>query len=132
MATPKALFQPPPGSQILTVKLINPVNAGPAILNRFMNPPVPGLSTFKDFPSFSFLLEHSSGRKLVYDLGIRKDWQNYAPKIANYIPTTKYDIRVTKNVTEILEEGGVRVRDIEGIIWRWVLYLALKFSLLCY
>ncbi|KAI9046039.1 MBL fold metallo-hydrolase [Aspergillus affinis] len=115
--TESVLFPITSGDTPITVKLINPVNAGPAILNRFMAPPVSVLETFTSFPSLCFLLEHPSGRKLVWDLGIRKDYLNYAPKIAEYIPTTKYRIDVEKNVAEILEEHGVRGEDIEAVIW---------------
>ena len=117
--TDSALFPVPSGKTPITVKLINPVNAGPAILNRFMAPPVSGLDAFTSFPSLCFLLEHPSGRKLVWDLGIRKDYMNYAPKIAEYIPTTKYRIDVEQNVVDILEEHGVRSKDIEAVIWRY-------------
>ncbi|KAL4966602.1 MBL fold metallo-hydrolase [Aspergillus stella-maris] len=106
----------PPGSPI-TVKLINPVNFGPSHLHRFMSPAVPGLETFARNPSFSFLLEHSSGRKLVFDLGIRKDWDGYAPKIAEYIPTTGYRIEIKKDVMDVLVEGGVKLDEVEGVIW---------------
>lgn len=108
----------PPGDEIVTVKLMNPVNFGPAILQRFMAPPVPGLETFKTSPSLCFVLEHSSGRKLVFDLGIRKDHSNYSPTIAAYLPTTNYDIQVDKNVADILQEGGIALRDVEAVIWR--------------
>lgn len=118
MAEAASRVKLPEGGQTITVKLINPVDFGPAILSRFMAPPVPGLETFPTSPSHSFLLEHSSGRKLVFDLGIRKDYQNYSPKIASYIPTTKYDIQVTSNVADILEDGGVKLKEIEAVIWR--------------
>ncbi|KAF4555239.1 Cytochrome P450-like protein 80 [Elsinoe fawcettii] len=107
----------PPGGTSVTVKLINPVNFGPAILQRFMAPPVPGLETFKTSPSLSFLIEHPSGRRLVWDLGIRKDYQNYSPSIAAYLPTTKYSIEVEKNVIDILREGGIEPQSIEAVIW---------------
>ncbi|KAJ5388661.1 hypothetical protein N7509_011202 [Penicillium cosmopolitanum] len=119
-----------PAGQAITVKLINTVNFGPAQLHRFMAPPVPGMETHPSNPSFSFLLEHSSGRKLVFDLGIRKDYQNYAPKIAEYIPTTKYQIEVTKNVIDILEEEGIKGEDIEAVIWRRVLMERFKDAML--
>ncbi|KAJ5568084.1 hypothetical protein N7450_010570 [Penicillium hetheringtonii] len=106
-----------PAGRAITVKLINTVNFGPAQLHRFMGPEVPGMKTHPSNPSFSFLLEHDSGRKLVFDLGIRKDYQNYAPKIAEYIPTTKYDIDVQKNVIDILQEGNIKGEDIEAVIW---------------
>lgn len=112
----------PSSQSTLSVKLINPVNAGPSRLHRFMAPAVPGMETHDNFPSFSFLLEHAaSGRKLVWDLGIRKDYQNYSPKIASYIPTTGYTIQVEKNVADILAENGVRGEDVEAVIWRYFL-----------
>ncbi|KAI1880418.1 hypothetical protein JX265_002039 [Neoarthrinium moseri] len=117
MSDQHSQLQLPAGREVVTVKLMNPVNFGPAILERFMAPPVPGLETFKTSPSHSFLLEHPLGRKLVFDLGIRKDYQNYSPKIAAYIPTTKYNIEATKNVVEILEEGGIEPKDVEAVIW---------------
>ncbi|KAK7420264.1 hypothetical protein QQX98_002919 [Neonectria punicea] len=110
--------QVPAGWETIVVKLINPVNFGPAILKRFMAPPVPGLETFQTSPSFSFLLEHPSGRKLVFDLGIRKDYNNYSPSIAEYLPSTNYDIQVQKNVVEILEKAGIAAQEIEAVIWR--------------
>ncbi|KPM42364.1 hypothetical protein AK830_g4213 [Neonectria ditissima] len=79
-------IQIPTDGETVVVKLINTVNFGPAILKRFMEPPVPGLETFQTSPSFSFLLEHHSGRKLVFDLGIRKDYDNYSQSITDYLP----------------------------------------------
>ncbi|KAM5344096.1 hypothetical protein ACJ41O_012633 [Fusarium nematophilum] len=107
----------PPGEAIQAVRLINPVNFGPAIIKRFMEPPVPGLETFTSSPSLSFLLEHRSGRKLVFDLGIRKDYENYSPTIAKYIPTTNYDIKVMGSVADILRDNGVSLDRVEGVIW---------------
>lgn len=109
----------PAGEEVVSVKMINAVNFGPSILKRFMAPPVPGLETFESCPSLSFLVEHPTGRKLVWDLGIRKDYHNYAPEIAAYIPTTKYNIQVTDNVADILGDHGM-LQDIEAVIWRSV------------
>jgi hypothetical protein len=121
-----ARVQLPRGDIVVSVSLVNPVNFGPAVLSRFMAPAVPGLEKFQSSPSHSFLLEHPSGRRLVFDLGIRKDYQNYAPKIAAYIPTTKYNIEVEKNVVEILEAGGVPAESVEAVIWRCVYVHSLR------
>lgn len=40
--------------------------------------PIKGMETL-DVPVFSFLIEHASGRMLVFDLGVRKDFHNLAP-----------------------------------------------------
>lgn len=106
-----------PSGETITIKLINPVNFGPAQINRFMAPPVPGLETFKSNPSLCFLLEHTSGRNLVWDLGIRKDYENYSPKIAQYIPTTSYKIDCTQSVAETLQNNGYPLDNIEAVIW---------------
>jgi hypothetical protein len=123
MASATTLFEVPAGDVAVTVRLINPVNFGPAIISRFMVPPVPGFEKKKPGPVLTFLLEHPSGKKLLFDLGIRKDFQNYAPTIANYIPTTKYNIEVTQNVVDILEENGIPGSSIDGVIWRCVNYI---------
>ncbi|CAO2657469.1 Nn.00g035950.m01.CDS01 [Neocucurbitaria sp. VM-36] len=114
-STPALAF--PASDKTVKVSLINPVNFGPAQIHRFMAPPVPGLEQFKTSPSFSFLVEHPSGRKIVFDLGIRKDHQHYSKKIADYLPTTNYDIQVSKNVIDILREEGVNSDDIEAVVW---------------
>ncbi|KIV94080.1 hypothetical protein PV10_05236 [Exophiala mesophila] len=117
MASKSPAFKVPRGDVTVRVSLINPVNFGPAILKRFMAPDVPHLERFKDSPSLTFLIEHPSGRKLVWDLGIRKDYQNYSKSISDYLPTTNYNIQVDKNVVDILEENGILGDDIEAVIW---------------
>jgi hypothetical protein len=112
------VVQIPPGQETIIVKLINPVNFGPAIIKRFMVPPIQDLEALKASPSFSFLLEHPSGRKLVFDLGIRKDYNNYSLQIRDDLPKAFSDIQVTKNVADILEENEVATKDIESVIWR--------------
>jgi hypothetical protein len=113
----------PAGNNAVTVKLICSTNFGPAILQRFMAPPVPGLETFSSSPSLSFLIEHPDGKKLVFDLGIRKDFENYSPFIANYLPTTNYTIDVKKDVADILQDDGIALADIDAVIWRYGYYI---------
>ena len=84
----------------------------------FMTPSYKGLDTL-DAPAFSFLIEHqSSGRKLLFDLGVRKDWENLPPTIVKSIRDVGCTVTVDKGVAEILQAGGVAPMDIEAIIWR--------------
>ena len=53
----------------------------------------------------------------MFDLGVRKDWENMAPKIVERAKKAGWSIKVEKNVAEILEENGLRAADIEAIIW---------------
>jgi hypothetical protein len=122
MSSSHSAFKIPPGQPIGYLKLINPVNFGPAVLKGLMGPPISYVTTLGPesdrAPSLSFFIEHSSGRRLVWDLGIRKDWQAYAPVIAKYIPTRNYKNEVDKNDIEILEEEGISGKSIEAVIWR--------------
>jgi hypothetical protein len=67
-------------------------------------------------PSYAFLVENSSGRKVVFDLGIRKDTENLTPSMRNQIQIAK--VVVKEGVDEILREHKVQPEEIEAIIWR--------------
>ena len=107
----------PPGNKTVSVKLVNPVHFGPSIIGRFMKPDVPGFDRIESVPSNCFLLQHSSGRNLVWDLGIRSDHQNYAPSIARYLPTTGYQFDHRGDVVDQIQRGGVKLEDVEAVIW---------------
>lgn len=68
--------------------------------------------------SLIVLVEHPSGRKLVFDLGVRKDWENSSPKVletVTQLPSSKTEVKV--GVREQLEQHGVPGSSIEAIIW---------------
>jgi hypothetical protein len=90
-----------------------------AIWNR----PIKGFDRFKA-GTWAFLIEHPSGRKLLYDLGLRRDWESLSPRIGlrEAVNTGLIaDIKVEKNTAEIVVEAGMKLDDMEGIIWRLVL-----------
>jgi len=63
-------------------------------------------------PSLSFLLHHSQKDvKIVFDLGIRKDWGNYPPRIVNRIKAT-YPVQVEQDVVDSLAKGDTQPTDI--------------------
>ena len=83
------------------------------------NPPIKGFERVK-CGTWSFLIEHPSGRKLLYDLGCCKDWQKLPPDLgleALMQNGTLSALEIEKNVSEILTEGGINVEEIEGVIW---------------
>jgi glyoxylase-like metal-dependent hydrolase (beta-lactamase superfamily II) len=74
--------------------------------------------TWLQCPSYSFLIEHPlSGRKVLFDLGVRKDFENLAPAVTNWFKESETTCSVEKDITTILEEGGVKADEIESIIW---------------
>ncbi len=86
----------------------------------FLQPPYKGFDK-TDIPVYSFLVSHPpSGRKLLFDLGIRKDWENLAPSAVERIKTIGLTIDVKDHITDILHAGGVDPKEINSVIWRYV------------
>lgn len=91
----------------------------------FVQPVLKGHETF-NLPTFAFLVKNKKlGKNIMFDLGCRKDWENFAPAayiaIKNGIP----GLSVSKNINEILENGGEDVSKIDGIVWshwHWVIH----------
>lgn len=66
-------------------------------------------------PSLSFLIHHPQrNENIVFDLGIRKDWNNYPPSIVDWIKTT-YPVQVKQDVVESLAKGGKQPNDIHYV-----------------
>ncbi|KAK4554590.1 hypothetical protein LTR86_008445 [Recurvomyces mirabilis] len=82
----------------------------------------PAIKGFDYFSAgtWSLLIEHPSGRKLLYDLGCRKDWENLPPtlNLKHYLDNgILKQLKIEKNVSDILVDGGVSLDEIEGVIW---------------
>ena len=120
-----AAVKPPPSlnipdsSSVVNVHVINTTSRIKGIpFSVFVTPPYKGLD-YLDCPAFSFLIENqTSGRKLLFDLGVRKDRQNMPATIVKRVKDGSWTITVEKGVAEILEQGGMAPKEIEAIIWR--------------
>ena len=75
-----------------------------------------------DVADYSFLIDHPSGTKLLFDLGLRTDPEHLAPVIWDPIEEQLGQglgsMTVEKDVATILQEGGVDLSEINEIIWR--------------
>ncbi|SMY20955.1 unnamed protein product [Zymoseptoria tritici ST99CH_1A5] len=68
-------------------------------------------------PSFSFLIEHPSNKPILFDLGIRKDWDKL-PSAEKFI-RLKWYINVEKDVATVLKDNNIDVDGgaIASILW---------------
>ena len=98
----------------------------------FMDPAIKGFDRMNAL-AYSFLITHrdnltSTERRLLFDLGAPKDWKNdLPPSIADNVKKwERAGIRIEceKYVSEILEESGIPLESIEGMVWRYVLPIA--------
>lgn len=85
----------------------------------FATPVLPGHESFV-VPMFSFLVEHNDSQtRLMFDLGIRKDPQNLAPSIGDfYASGFVFLTEESKDITELLQDGGIPLDSIDAVIWR--------------
>ena len=118
-ATPPPILNIPESEAIVHVRVINSTSRIRGIpASVFFEPEIKGFEVL-DCPAYSFLIEHPpSGRKVLWDLGVRKDWENFAPRIRKRIRDGGWQVTVEKGVAEILEEGGLCPEDIDAVIWR--------------
>ncbi|KAJ6584953.1 beta-lactamase-like protein [Mycena capillaripes] len=83
----------------------------------FMQPVLPGYEAFHA-PAFAFLVEHNAtGRRVMFDLGPRKDLENGAPHIASMVKSGKVVMPVERDIVEQLLDNGVDLTSISAVIW---------------
>jgi hypothetical protein len=83
--------------------------------------PTVGGKTSITWNTYAFLVENPrNGKKIMFDLGMRPDWQNLAKPLLNGL-ASHFKLTAEKGVSQILEGEGVQLRDINSIIWRYVL-----------
>ncbi|RDW61492.1 hypothetical protein BP5796_11384 [Coleophoma crateriformis] len=114
--------QPPPDLQIplststVHVQIINTTaHITDFPMSLMVYPVVKGHESLSA-PVYSFLITHpSSNRKVVFDLGVRPDWQNLAPRVVRSV--SQWTVKAEKGVKEILENEDIKTDEIEAVVW---------------
>ncbi|KAF8189915.1 beta-lactamase-like protein [Mycena galopus ATCC 62051] len=97
--------------------LIDDVNdvALPAAL--FFHPVVPGHEVYR-CPVFAFLVTHAAtGRRIMFDLGLRKDPENASPAVAQLAAAGNMKMNVRRDILEQLQTDGVEPETISAVVW---------------
>lgn len=91
--------------------------------SMLIQPELPNFNTVTA-PCYSFLIKHNSasGKQnkhdtLIFDLGIRKDWENSPTSIVEQITPFKSNLSIEKDVATILRENDQSLSEIGAIIW---------------
>ncbi|KAF4553627.1 Cytochrome P450-like protein 82 [Elsinoe fawcettii] len=87
-------------------------------MGPFLQPDIKG-KEFMTGPAFGFLIQHSSGKRIMFDLGTRKDWQNLPKLIVDRVQGGGWEVNVEKNIAEVLEENGIDVPGgaVDAVVW---------------
>ncbi|QRW07224.1 metallo-beta-lactamase superfamily domain-containing protein [Ceratobasidium sp. AG-Ba] len=108
----------PTSNSIVRVSVIDTTTRVKGLPTSLFFVPVIGSYEIVECPAFGFLIEHEpSGKKLLFDLGVPKNWRNGPPAITNRIIGNKWQVDVEKDVSDILAENGVPLESINSIIW---------------
>lgn len=114
-------FHIPASPNTVNVRIIDSTTRiGKLALEFLMVPPMNGMQYMPTIPSWSFLIEHESGKQLIFDLGIPKGWRKMAPVVVKSLESHGWDIDVDKEVIDILSDHGLAADEISGVIWRYV------------
>ncbi|KAK0452797.1 beta-lactamase-like protein [Desarmillaria tabescens] len=111
----------PFSQSIVTVKAMN-VGAPSTILPaaHFLEPVLPGYETMTA-PIYACFIEHkATGKRLMFDLGLRKDQESFPPAIQQLLTLWKthgFGMSVDMDVFQKLQEGGIDPATINTVIW---------------
>lgn len=85
----------------------------------FWEPELPGFEG-PNSPVYSFLVSHGD-HHIVFDLGVRTDWEALPPKLVELVKATTTVSSCDRDVVSVLDEdsSGLNIRssDIEAVIW---------------
>ncbi|KAF7312907.1 Metallo-beta-lactamase superfamily protein [Mycena kentingensis (nom. inval.)] len=111
-----ALNGVPPSNSTVRVSRFNVHNLiGIDVTKRVWAPVLPGHESYV-FPVYSFLVEHGP-RKLLFDIGIRKDPENSPPVLAADFTDGTFYVEPQRDITDVLNEAGIPLSSIEGVVW---------------
>ncbi|KAF7322048.1 Metallo-beta-lactamase superfamily protein [Mycena kentingensis (nom. inval.)] len=85
------------------------------IVDGIYRPVVPGHERLKG-PVYAFLVEHGT-RKLLFDLGTRKDVENFAPAVAGLFASGAFVLDGERDIIDVLGEAGIPLESIESVVW---------------
>ncbi|KAJ3534052.1 hypothetical protein NM208_g7712 [Fusarium decemcellulare] len=105
----------PASDQVVDVSIINSTADVRCPWGFFVKNPLPGHDML-ECPSFVFLVQHPSGKKVLFDLGLRKDTEAFPPVIQEGMKGLH--MKAEKDIAQILQEDGrIGLDGIDSIIW---------------
>lgn len=101
----------------ISVKAIDTGSPEAELAAAWFLQPVPKGREIYTPPIYAFLLVHPSGKRVLFDLGMRKGEEGLAPAVREILQRG-HDVGFRGLVVEKLKEGGVSPADIDTVIWR--------------
>ncbi|KAK4936305.1 hypothetical protein LTR10_022782 [Elasticomyces elasticus] len=107
----------PPSESAVRVRMIDPGAIMTVKAESFVKPGQKG-HEIMNLTCTAYLIEHeSSGKKVMFDLGVRKDYWNLSPVIHKRLGSVIPGLKVDTDVPEILKENDISLDSISSVIW---------------
>lgn len=107
----------PPSSSIVSVSIIDTTITVPFPVSLVLHPIINGITQLKA-NAYCFLITHpASNQTILFDLGARKDFDSNAPVLVQRLRSFGINPTIEKDVPEILEEGGMDLKEVNAVIW---------------
>ncbi|RAK90825.1 metallo-beta-lactamase superfamily protein [Aspergillus costaricaensis CBS 115574] len=118
MAASQSGLELPSSAETVSVSLIDTGARLDLPAEQFMTPKITGYDRLA-VPSYSFLITHPSGERLLFDLSLRKDFQNLAPPFRDICtdPESGWKVYSPRSVSDLLVENSIPLEEINAIIW---------------
>ena len=87
----------------------------------FVKPIIGNMSMLRALAWCFYIENPRSNKRIVFDLGLRKDPQNLSRLTAQTAASMREHgahAKAEKNVAEVLVEQGVKLENIQEIVWR--------------
>ena len=116
-AKPHPALNLPNGTSTVEVHIINTTTDIVCPAGAFVQPVQKGHETM-NMPTFAFLVKNKNlGETIMFDLGCRKDWWNHSPAALASVKNGIPGLRIEKSVNEILRDGGMDDKKVDGVVW---------------
>lgn len=87
--------------------------------NLLFTPSVEHFDKLPGVGSWSFLVESSTGRKVLFDLGGPADIDQFPPRVADAVKQADAKVEAVKSVADVLVENGIELTQIKSVIIRY-------------
>ncbi|KAF7300617.1 Metallo-beta-lactamase superfamily protein [Mycena chlorophos] len=110
----------PVSSATVSVKIFDTIPAGEhknvkGSVHGMLEPVLPGHEKL-ECPIFCFFIEHtSSGKRIVFDLGLRKDLNNCAPSVAGVLQ--EFFPHTDEDIVDLMQAHGIDIDSIGAVVW---------------
>ncbi|KAF4126617.1 Glyoxylase or a related metal-dependent hydrolase, beta-lactamase superfamily II [Geosmithia morbida] len=112
-------FNPPSGA-VARVSMIDTASRLHMLRSSWLlKPSVNGLEVMPPLATWSFLIESSTGKKALFDLGMPSGPETCPPSVKAQLEGAGARLESERTVGDVIEQHGISLGDIDSAIWRY-------------